>query len=264
MDCSPEYVENYYSDEEESICVPPEQYYGDDGSLNMEKMFIQKSTQENLVENELKSLENISPNVITESGILTDISVDQRMPVAVDLVGIKQKHIRLKRLFLTKKHWQRKLNLQEQKEIEHQDFIENRIENVVPTMLKELDETKRINSILTKEIETIEFDIIEENKSMESKIKSVEILNGLYQEHKERMIKEIQDLQTKVEFYLIELIEEQFQLQTEMKKWWRFFSKSKIRREIQKIEKLRSSVEFMANKLQMEVEYLQQFKLSTK
>ena len=72
----------------------------------------------------------------------------------------------------------------------------------------------------------------------------------------------MQSILDKLNAYDTELIGEQIELHNKLSQRWRFFGKSKLRREIQHIEKLRAKTECVAEKLQKEIDYMAEFKLS--
>lgn len=98
--------------------------------------------------------------------------------------NLKLAHAQLKRLFIAKRHWERKLGAQRLAEEKHEGKVEHRIKNLIPTMLCETETAQQRNEVLQQEIQRMEFDMIEEGKAMQSKIKSVEILTGLFDGHK--------------------------------------------------------------------------------
>ena len=81
-----------------------------------------------------------------------------------------------------------------------------------------------------------------------------------------RTLKSMQSIMDKLNAYNEELINEQIDLCTKLTQRWRFFGKSKLRSEIENIEKLRFKTELVSDKLQKEIDYmaLGQFKLSPK
>ena len=76
----------------------------------------------------------------------------------------------------------------------------------------------------------------------------------------------MQSIVDKLNAYNTELINEQIDLYTKLGQKWRLFGKSKLRSEIENIEKLRIKTERVSDKLQKEINYmaLGEFKLSPK
>ena len=76
----------------------------------------------------------------------------------------------------------------------------------------------------------------------------------------------MQSIVDKLNAYNTELINEQIDLYTKLGQKWRLFGKSKLRSEIENIEKLRFKTERVSDKLQKEINYmaLGEFKLSPK
>ena len=170
MDCSPEYVVGYYSEcEKEKNNVAKD---GGDEKCKQVKDVVcqqQKQMEKILFEEEATATTNFSSYFP---------SINQ----------LKMKHTELKHLFNAKKRWERRLKGQTKAEQEYEKVLEDRRENIVPLLIKETEQREERNNELKKHIQSVKFDICEELKATDSKINSVQILTGLYEQHKVRIL----------------------------------------------------------------------------
>lgn len=174
MDCSPEYVVGYYSEDEEEKQDEIVKETGDDEKRKEVKDVV---CQQQHDEMEKKLLEEKSTTTIT--------NFSTNFPFINQL---KSKQAELKRLFCAKKRWEQKLKNQIKAEEDYERVMEDRRENIVPSLIKETKINKERIEELKKHIQSVKFDICEELKATESKINSVRILTELYEHYKVYMI----------------------------------------------------------------------------
>ena len=170
MDCSPEYVVGYYSE-----CEKEKNNVAKDGGDEKCKQV------KDVVCQQQKQMEKI----LFEEEATTTTNFSSYFP---SINQLKMKHTELKRLFNAKKRWERRLKGQTKAEQEYEKVLEDRRENIVPLLIKETEQREERNNELKKHIQSVKFDICEELKATDSKINSVHILTGLYEQHKVRIM----------------------------------------------------------------------------
>ena len=170
MDCSPEYVVGYYSE-----CEKEKNNVAKDGGDEKCKQV------KDVVCQQQKQMEKI----LFEEEATTTTNFSSYFP---SINQLKMKHTELKHLFNAKKRWERRLKGQTKAEQEYEKVLEDRRENIVPLLIKETEQREERNNELKKHIQSVKFDICEELKATDSKINSVQILTGLYEQHKVRIM----------------------------------------------------------------------------
>ena len=170
MDCSPEYVVGYYSE-----CEKEKNNVAKDGGDEKCKQV------KDVVCQQQKQMEKI----LFEEEATTTTNFSSYFP---SINQLKMKHTELKHLFNAKKRWERRLKGQTKAEQEYEKVLEDRRENIVPLLIKETEQREERNNELKKHIQSVKFDICEELKATDSKINSVQILTGLYEQHKVRIL----------------------------------------------------------------------------
>ena len=174
MDCSAEYVVGYYSEgekEKNDAIIIKETDDDDEKRKEVKDVVCQQQKQQH------QEMEKILFK--EESAIKASFST--YFPFINQL---RMKHTELKRLFNAKKRWERRLKDQTKAEQEYEKMMEDRRENIVPLLVKETETREERNDELKKHIQSAKFDICEELKATESKINSVHVLTGMYEEHK--------------------------------------------------------------------------------
>ena len=189
MDCSPEYVENYDSDEASPskiiIC-----HGFDKGGLfdnSNEKKLVEDKIDVKKMESILTDEKNVnkSQQDIVVASVASQKSMVAKLLFHPTPAVIKKKHEQIKRLFTAKRMWQRRLKHLEKEELEFDEKQSERQEIIAP-MLKEIDAAKARIAVLKEDIDNFEYDINEETKATDSKINAVKTLHKLFEEHKVR------------------------------------------------------------------------------
>ena len=172
MDCSPEYVVGYYSDGDE------------ENARNRDR--VSKVTDREEKGKEIKSdgkfcQQHVANREMEKKLLQSDESSTTTLFPYTD--QLKKSHAQLKRLFTAKRYWERKLRDQTKAEEEHQ-VVKDQRKNSAPLLVKETETLQQRNDVLEREIKSVQFDMEEDKKAAQSKINSVNILTGLYEQHK--------------------------------------------------------------------------------